>query len=107
MTQTLDKHMRGLYGKFRVERTDGQSEPGEKHEGCEYFVLDLSHDPFAYQAIIAYSHRCCVEYPELASDLLAKASKMGEWMAQKHWDEMSEADRQRWAAFVHNDPERR
>ena len=38
---------RGLYEKFAVERTDGKSKIGEKHEGCEYFVLDLTHDPHA------------------------------------------------------------
>lgn len=33
---------RGLYSKFKVERTDGSSAPGEKHDACEYFVLDLT-----------------------------------------------------------------
>ena len=35
---------RGLYDKFYVKRTDGKSEPGQKHENCKYFVLDLTHD---------------------------------------------------------------
>ncbi len=49
-----DSMPKGLYEKFRVERTDGRSEPGEKHEGCEYFVLDLDHDPHAIPALKAY-----------------------------------------------------
>lgn len=31
----MDKRATGLYAKFRVERTDGTSEPGAKHDGCE------------------------------------------------------------------------
>lgn len=42
---------RGLYGKFFVERTDGKSELGEKHHGCEYYVLDLDHDKYAVPAL--------------------------------------------------------
>jgi hypothetical protein len=64
---------RGLYEKFRVERTDGESAPGGKHEGCEYFVLDLTHDPHALPAILAYAKSCESEYPMLASDPLIKA----------------------------------
>lgn len=60
----------GLYGKFRVERTDGKSAPGEKHDGCEYFVLDLTHDPFALPAIRAYAQACRVDHPDLSRDLV-------------------------------------
>ena len=60
---------RGIYGKFRVERVDGKSAAGQKHESCEYFVLDLTHDPHAYAAIVAYADSCRVEYPLLAEDL--------------------------------------
>jgi len=63
---------RGLYGKFRIERTDGKSAPGEKHDGCDYFVLDLTHDPHARPALMAYAKSCAEEYPLLAADLLAK-----------------------------------
>ena len=45
---------RGLYGKFYVKRSDGRSAPGEKHYRCEYFVLDLTHDPHAIPALKAY-----------------------------------------------------
>jgi hypothetical protein len=62
---------RGLYGKYRVERTDGKSAPGEKHYGCQYFVLDLDHDPHARAALAAYRDSCKAEYPRLAADLHA------------------------------------
>lgn len=64
---------RGLYGKFFVERTDGRSAPGQKHDGCEYFVLDLDHDKHAGPALEAYAASCDSEYPALAADLRAKA----------------------------------
>ena len=61
---------RGLYNKFLVERVDGSIE----HQNCEYFVLDLDHDPHAIAAIRAYADSCCKEYPALSIDLLAKAA---------------------------------
>lgn len=60
---------RGLYDKFRIERTDGKSAPGQKHYGCRYFVLDLNHDRFALAALLAYALACEREYPLLAADL--------------------------------------
>jgi hypothetical protein len=54
---------RGLYGKFFVERTDGKSAPGERHDGCEYYVLDLHHDKYAVAALRAYAEHCQDEYP--------------------------------------------
>ena len=67
---------RGIYRKFRIERTDGRSDPGKKHEHCEYFVLDLSHDEFAVPAIRAYAEACKYKYPTLADDLLSKADDL-------------------------------
>ena len=63
---------RGLYGKFRVSRTDGSDAPGGKHDGCDYFVLDLTHDPFAIPALAAYANACRAAYPLLTADLDAK-----------------------------------
>ncbi len=60
---------RGLYNKFRVERTDGSSAPGKKHDGCQYFVLDCDHDPHAVAALQAYARSCEAEYPALAKDV--------------------------------------
>jgi hypothetical protein len=65
----MDKRTIGLYEKFRVERTDGTSAPGEKHDGCQYFVLDVTHDPFAIPALKAYIAACRPAYPALATDL--------------------------------------
>lgn len=45
----------GNPGKFIVRRTDGRDAPGEKHDGCQYFVLDLTHDPHARVAAGAYA----------------------------------------------------
>ena len=63
---------RGLYHKFNVTRADGSSEPGGKHDGCDYFVIDLTHDPFARLAILAYAAACEADFPLLAADLRLK-----------------------------------
>lgn len=67
---------RGLYQKFRVSRTDGRSRKGQKHHGCEYFVLDLQHDPHAIAALSAYSDSCAEMYPELSNDLKDKVFQL-------------------------------
>ena len=59
----------GLYRKYQVERLDGSSEPGGKHAQCEYFVLDLEHDPHARAALDAYADSCARTHPRLADDL--------------------------------------
>jgi hypothetical protein len=64
---------KGLIEKFRVERTDGMSAPGEKHHGCRYFVLDYDYDQFAAPALAAYADACEGEYPLLAADLRSVA----------------------------------
>ncbi len=62
---------RGLHRKFNVNRVDGRDRPGEKHYGCQYFVLDMmaGHDPFALPALEAYAAACEEAHPELAHDL--------------------------------------
>jgi hypothetical protein len=65
----------GLYQKFVVRRTDGRSAEGEKHERCEYLVLDWDHDPFAIAAGRAYADACEVHHPELARDIRAQADQ--------------------------------
>ncbi len=64
---------RGLHQKFEVRRTDGTDAPGGKHEGCEYFVLDLTHDPFAAFAIRAYADACREKNPRLSAELRTEA----------------------------------
>lgn len=60
---------KGLYNKFTVTRNDGKSETGQKHDSCEYFVLDLTHDEFAIHALCAYQSACRGKYPLLSGDL--------------------------------------
>lgn len=67
---------RGLYEKYRVERTDGSSAPGKKHDGCAFFVLDLEHDAHALPALEAYIDSCVGEYPLLADDLRRLANRI-------------------------------
>ena len=66
---------RGLYQKFFIDRVDGKSAPGAKHFGCEYFVLDLTHDPYALPALEAYALACQDDYRQLARDLMEKVKK--------------------------------
>jgi hypothetical protein len=58
----------GIYRKYRVERLN---DPDGKHEDCNYFVLDWTHDKFTRPAMSAYAQECEVEYPELAADIRA------------------------------------
>lgn len=62
----------GLFRKFEVCRVDGSDGPGGKHEGCEYFVLDMDHDKHAPAALIAYASACADTHPQLSADLLAR-----------------------------------
>ncbi|MFC4727135.1 hypothetical protein [Coralloluteibacterium thermophilus] len=59
----------GLYRKYDVRRTDGSDAPGGKHHGCEYFVLDVAHDPHARPALAAYVASVEATHPQLAADL--------------------------------------
>jgi hypothetical protein len=56
---------RGLINKFTVTRNDASPQ----HKDCQYFVLDLTHDPFAIPAIKAYAKACRDTHPGLARDL--------------------------------------
>lgn len=67
---------RGVYNKFKVERTDGKSAVGEKHFGCDYWVLDLTHDDFALPALEAYAAACERTYPLLYADLMRKITQL-------------------------------
>lgn len=69
-TTKLDTQQ-GLFAKFDVTRLDGSSEPGEKHHGCNYFVLDCDHDPYAKAALMAYALACSDTHPYLARDILS------------------------------------
>lgn len=68
----LTNQQQGVYRKFWVRRTDGSDLPGGKHEGCEYFVLDIDHDKFAPAALEAYADACEATHPELARDMRSR-----------------------------------
>jgi len=61
----------GLIIKYHVSRQDGRDlVPGDKHYDCDYFVLDLDHDPYAYVALAAYADECeKYGYGPLAADI--------------------------------------
>lgn len=67
----------GLFRKFEVYRTDRADGPGGKHHGCEYFVLDLTHDLHAMFAMRAYASSCRTTHPLLADDIEARHGKNG------------------------------
>jgi hypothetical protein len=60
---------RGIYEKYVVQRTDGATENGRKHEHCHHFVLDVDHDPLAVPCLSLYADICGTSYPQLARDL--------------------------------------
>lgn len=68
---TMNKKKKGLLDQYHVRRRDGSSRKGKKHAKCAYFVLDLAHDKFAEDALLAYARSCESEYPKLAKALLA------------------------------------
>jgi hypothetical protein len=55
---------------------NGSSVPGGKHDGCEYFVLDVTHDPRALVALAAYAESCERESPALYDDLNDKLARL-------------------------------
>jgi hypothetical protein len=60
---------RGLYEKYIVQRADGATGDGRKHEHCRHFVLDVDHDPLAGPCLNLYADLCEMSYPQLARDL--------------------------------------
>lgn len=66
---TKPAEQQGLFRKFTVTRTDGSDGPGCKHYGCEYFVLDVAHDPHAKAALSAYADAVGTTHPKLAADM--------------------------------------
>lgn len=69
---------KGLYKKYIAHRLDGLDLlPDNKHSGgCEYFVLDLSHDPAARKAAIKYAGFVIAEKPDLAHDLITLCTQL-------------------------------
>ena len=63
-----------LYEKFVVQRTDRTDGRGMKHDACDYFVLDLTHDPHGIPAVLAYADACQATHPQLAADIRRRYS---------------------------------
>lgn len=59
----------GLYRKFEIKRTDGRDRPGGKHEHCEYFVIDVTHDVHAKVALEAYAQAASGNRGPLVDDM--------------------------------------
>ena len=63
----------GLFRKYIIRRADGQDfQVTHKHFNCEYFVLDITHDPAAKAALKAYADAVDETYPLLARDIRKK-----------------------------------
>ena len=62
-----------LFNKYTVYRRDGRDKQGDKHRNCRYFVLDVSHDPFAVPALRAYAEACKEAKPVLSAQLIDMA----------------------------------
>jgi hypothetical protein len=77
MMDAKTKKQLGIYNKYAVYRNDREDRPGYRHQGCEYFVLDMTHDPFAVPALRAYADACQKEgYLALAAELRSKAYEL-------------------------------
>ena len=74
----MGNRTRGIYSKFKVERTDGATSEGGKHHLCAHFVLDLNCDKHAIPALKAYMESCKEEYPVLYEDLKEMLRRIGE-----------------------------
>lgn len=62
----------GLFRKYEVKRIDGTDQGSGKHAGCEYFVLDISHDRHARAALTAYALSALGTNCNLARDMAAR-----------------------------------
>ena len=69
---TKPAEQQGMFRKFEVRRVDGSDEPGGKHHGCRYFVLDLDHDPHAAAAMASYGEACKETRPALSAEISAE-----------------------------------
>ena len=68
---------RGLYQKYTVKRTDGRDALGERHHGCKYLVLDLTHDKYARIAAVYYAQRIINVNPTFSKELYDWATDIG------------------------------
>lgn len=76
----------GLYKKYHVRRADGMEGPGTKHNNCQYFVLDLSHDKYGITGALAYADACEAEFPILAQQLRQLCAQEEQRRRARHGD---------------------
>jgi hypothetical protein len=77
---SYDKKKVGWIEKYRIERTDGADDVGGKHEHCELYVLDITHDPLAQTAALEYAASAFhAGYKLLAKDIVRKVKESPRW----------------------------
>ena len=59
----------GLYHKYNIERVEEGNGEAEAHKHCDFFVLDLTHDVNAIQALEFYRDAMLKVDVKLAADL--------------------------------------
>ena len=91
MNIDVGDRVRGLYQKYIVKRVDGSSKKGGRHAECEYFVMDINHDPLARYALAAYVEACQLAYPELAKDLRRKI-QLNMFDTSERWIQLDRED---------------
>lgn len=71
---------KGLFDKYYIRRTDEQDAPGCRHDNCELFVMDITHDIHAQDAMLFYARQVAAIKPQLALDIMEKVMKArGQW----------------------------
>jgi len=91
--ETKSTEQQGLFSKFIVSRTDGKDRVGCKHYGCDYFVLDVTHDQYAKSALSAYAASCASTHPKLSEDMQKRYSlsphEVVAWIRDWDWEPIS------------------
>ena len=99
--QAVPVEQQGVFRKFDVRRVDGSDQPGGKHHGCEYFVLDVDHDPHAKASLAAYAQSCRLTHPDLSADM---KSRYGLDEACDTPGQTVRCSPQGWVSFEERDP---
>ncbi|WP_186137379.1 hypothetical protein [Burkholderia gladioli] len=58
--------------RYEARVADGSATPATSIRKTEFFVLDLTNDPHAPAAMVAYARACAAMRPQLAVDMLAR-----------------------------------
>lgn len=66
---------KGWIRKYIVRRSDDTDQPGGKHDGCDLFVMDLTHDPLAIIPMLEYAYNANIAgYKPLAREIVQKVT---------------------------------